>query len=56
MVPVVADESKNLFQFKVFFLTLDSQVVQSKMDHIHPGNEDLKNKEKCHAKLGELGD
>lgn len=39
MFPVAADESKNLFQFKVFFLTLDSQVIQSKMDHIHPANE-----------------
>ncbi len=39
MVPVVADEGQDLLQFKVFLFTLDSQVVQGKMDHIHPANE-----------------
>lgn len=39
MIPVVADEAEDLLQFKVFFLTLHSQVIQGKMDHIHPANE-----------------
>lgn len=39
MVPVVADEGQDLFQFKVFLLTLDSKVVKGEMDNIHPASK-----------------